>query len=165
MEDVDKVLHEINLLCVTHNFTLILGWSEMEMARYIETFKVLQNRDASSIQKSKDSQMHHMSMVDQMVDVLLSTSKKGTKLNKTDAATLLTHFTSMQQIIQATPDELSLIPGLGPTKVQRLHDTFHLPFSTKLSRERQKRLQNKESTIDEVDDPIATASNTTTSKS
>ena len=140
MDDTEKVLHEMNLLCVTHNFTLILGWSELEMARYIETFKVLQNRDASTIQKSKEGGMnHHHTMVDQMVDVLLSTSRKGTKLNKTDAATLLTQFTCMQQIVQATPDELSMIAGLGPTKVQGIYDTFHQPFSTKLSKERASR--------------------------
>ena len=144
IDDTEKILHEINLLCVQHNMTLILGWSEMEMARYIETFKVLQHRDASSLQKNKDAS--HMSLVDQMIDVLLSTSSnhshtKSTKLNKTDAASLITQFQTMQQILQATTDELSLIVGLGPIKVQRLYDTFHQPFSTQLARQRRQQRQ------------------------
>lgn len=133
MDDNEKILHDINLICVQHNLTLILGWSEMEMARYIETFKVLQNRDATSIQKPKDHA--HSSLVDQMMDVLMISSKT-TRINRIDAATLLTQFQSLSSILQATPDQLSLVTGLGPTKVQRLHETFHQPFSTKLARQR-----------------------------
>lgn len=143
-DDTDAILHELNVLCVTHNFTLILGWSEMEMARYLETFKALQHRDAATIQKSRDGR-NSSNIVDQMMEILLSSSggSHGTKLNRTDAATVLTQFPTWQQLTHATPDQLSLVAGLGPTKVQRLYDAFHQPFSTKLSRARQRKQQHQ----------------------
>ena len=41
----------LNKLAVTHNLTLILAWTEQEAARYLETFKALDGKDASLIQK------------------------------------------------------------------------------------------------------------------
>jgi Binding domain of DNA repair protein Ercc1 (rad10/Swi10) len=66
VDNNEKVLLELNMLAVKHNLTLILGWSEEEMARYLETLKVLNNRDAAMIQKTIDSQ--HNYFVDQMND-------------------------------------------------------------------------------------------------
>jgi DNA excision repair protein ERCC-1 len=128
VEDNEKVLLELNTLAVQQNWTLILGWSEEEIARYLETYKALNSRDASSIQKSKDS--GHW--IDQMTDVL--TTCKGT--NKTDAAAILGQFQNLRSVMAASPEELALIAGLGPVKVQRLHDAFHKPFSTQWSRQR-----------------------------
>ena len=133
VEDNDKVLLELNTLAVQQNWTLILGWSEEEMARYLETYKALNSRDASSIQRSKEG--GHW--VDQMTDVL--TTCKG--INKTDAAAIIGQFHNLRSVMAATPEELALIAGLGPVKVQRLHEAFHKPFSTLWSRQR-KQMKN-----------------------
>jgi DNA excision repair protein ERCC-1 len=130
VDDNEKVLLELNTFAVKHNLTLILGWSEEEMARYLETYKVLNNRDAAMIQESKDS--HHNNFVDQMNDFF--TACKG--IHKTDAASMITQFQNLRAVTAATPDEFSLISGLGPIKVQRLYDAFHQPFSSKLSQQR-----------------------------
>jgi DNA excision repair protein ERCC-1 len=135
VDDNEKVLLELNTFAVKHNLTLILGWSEEEMARYLETYKVLNNRDAAMIQKSKDS--HHNNFVDQMNDFF--TACKG--IHKTDAASMITQFQNLRAVTAATPDEFSLISGLGPIKVQRLYDAFHQPFSSKLSRQRKQQHQ------------------------
>lgn len=49
-------------------------------------------------------------------------------VNKTDVLTLGATFKTVTSIMKATMEELAACPGLGPTKVKRLHDTFHEPF-------------------------------------
>lgn len=49
-------------------------------------------------------------------------------VNKTDVLTLGATFKTATSIMKATMEELAACPGLGPTKVKRLHDTFHEPF-------------------------------------
>ena len=49
-------------------------------------------------------------------------------VNKTDVLTLGATFKTVTSIMKASVEELSACPGLGPTKVKRLHDTFHEPF-------------------------------------
>lgn len=49
-------------------------------------------------------------------------------VNKTDVLTLGATFKTATSIMKASMEELAACPGLGPTKVKRLHDTFHEPF-------------------------------------
>jgi DNA excision repair protein ERCC-1 len=126
--DNAAVLLHLNKMAVQHDLTLILAWSPEEAARYLETYKALDGKDASSIQKTKD-QTH---FADQVHDFL--TTCKG--LNKTDAASILTQFGTMRSVMAATPDELALVTGIGPIKVKRLYDAFHKPFSAKLAKQR-----------------------------
>jgi DNA excision repair protein ERCC-1 len=135
-EDNAAVLLQLNKAAVTHNMTLILAWSEEEAARYLETFKALDGKDAASIQRNKE-QTH---FADQVTDFL--TTCKG--INKTDAASVLTQFGSVRTAMAATPDELALISGLGEVKVKRLYDAFHKPFSSKAARKRQQKRKEEE---------------------
>jgi len=50
-------------------------------------------------------------------------------VNKTDVVTLATNFGNFRNIIKASMEELSLCPGLGETKVRRIHEAFHQPFN------------------------------------
>ena len=103
-----------------NNMTLILAWTEEEAARYLETFKALETKDASTIQKRETNdyieQVHHV------------LCHSHSKVNKTDASQLLSQFGSVKQILTASVEELSLCPGIGEKKVKRLWDTFHKPF-------------------------------------
>ena len=86
----------------------------------------MENNDASIIQrKEKDN------FVDQAAEFLSATG-----VNKTDAASLLTQFTSIKAIMASSKHELGLVNGLGQVKVRRLHDAIHKPFSSKRQRER-----------------------------
>lgn len=49
-------------------------------------------------------------------------------INRTDAATLLSTFGSLENIIKSSSDSLTLCPGLGPQKASRLHKALHQPF-------------------------------------
>lgn len=132
-DDNQKVLMALSILAVHHSMTLILAWTEEEAARYLETFKALDGKDASSIQKNKETG----NFADQVTDYL--TTCKG--INKTDAASVLTQFGSVRAAMAATPDELGLIGGLGEVKVKRLYDAFHKPFSSKAARLRNQKRQ------------------------
>ena len=127
VDDNSNVLLFLNRLAVVHNFSLILAWSEEEAARYLETYKAFDGKDASSIQKREQT-----NFVDQVAD-FLSTVRS---VNKTDSAQLLAQFSSVKQIVAASEDELSLCPGLGEKKVKRLWDAFRKPFSSKQSKRR-----------------------------
>ena len=138
VDDNADVLLQLNKAAVTQNMTLILAWSEEEAARYLETYKILDGRDASTIQKAKDTTQH---LADQVTDFLTACKS----INKTDAASVLTQFGSVRAAMAAAPDELSLISGLGQVKVKRLHEAWHKPFSSKTARERQQQKRNNES--------------------
>lgn len=121
VEDNANAILFLNKLSVTHNMTLVLVWTEQEAARYLETYKALNGKDASSIQK-RDANNY----LDQVADFLTAAKP----VNKTDSSNLLTHFSSLQAIMVASKDELALCSGLGQVKVQKLHDALHKPFST-----------------------------------
>lgn len=127
IEDNANTLLFLNRLAVIHNFSLLLAWTEEEAARYLETYKAFDGKDASSIQKREQT-----NFVDQVAD-FLSTVRS---VNKTDSAQLLAQFSSVKQTMAASEEELSLCPGLGEKKVKRLWDAFHKPFSSKQAKKR-----------------------------
>ena len=46
-------------------------------------------------------------------------------INKTDAMTLLSTFGSLENIVEATEEELSFCPGFGPLKAKKLYKVLH----------------------------------------
>ena len=127
VEDNANTLLFLNKLAVLNNMTLILAWSEEEAARYLETYKAFDGKDASSIQRREQTHF-----ADQIADVLSSVPS----VNKPDAAQLLSQFSSLKAVVAASMDELALCPGLGEVKVRRLHDACHKPFSSKRAKRR-----------------------------
>lgn len=119
--DPCNTLLYINKLACQHNLTLVLSWSDIEAARYLETFKAMDGKDAQLIQKRTADKFG-----DQVADVL---SKAG--VNKTDAAQLLSQFSTFQAIANATVDELATVSGMGQVKVRRVWEAFHKPFSSR----------------------------------
>ena len=134
VQDNAPALLQLNALCVTNKLTLILAWTAEEAARYLETYKALHGKDASVIQKRTST-----NYVDQVADFLTACPS----VNKTDAANLLGQFTSLQALCtHGTPEELSLVTGMGHVKVTRLYEALHKPFSKRQARKR--RLLRKE---------------------
>ena len=120
MEDNANTLLFLNQLCVLNHMTLILAWSDEEAARYLETFKAFEKKDAKLIQR-REKETH----TDQVADVLASIRS----INKTDSQQLMAQFGCFANIIKAPMDELSFCSGIGPKKVKRLFDAFQKPFS------------------------------------
>ena len=49
-----KPLNEVNKLAAQHSTTLVCSWSYAEVARYIETFRLFENKTASDIKERVD---------------------------------------------------------------------------------------------------------------
>jgi DNA excision repair protein ERCC-1 len=130
VEDNANSLLFLNKLGVTHRLTVILSWSEAEAARYLETYKAFEGKDASSIQKREST-----NITDQVADFITACKP----FNKTDAATLWEQFGTLRGVARASPDELALCPGLGQVKVHRLHAALHKPFSKRAMKERKRK--------------------------
>ncbi|GAX81522.1 hypothetical protein CEUSTIGMA_g8950.t1 [Chlamydomonas eustigma] len=125
VEDVIKPLAEVTRAAVLNSCTLVCAWSPEECARYIETFKSYETKPASSIQERVEHDY-----ASRLASALTS-SVRG--VNKTDAATLGAARGTLAGLFRSTREDLSACPGIGPTKVQRLLDTFNQPFRKEIS--------------------------------
>ena len=98
-----------------------------ECARYLETYKSYETKPADAIQGRMDED--YLSRLNSAL-----TTVRG--VNKTDVLTLGATFKTASGIMKASMEELAACPGLGPTKVKRLHDTFHEPFRKVVKQQR-----------------------------
>lgn len=122
VDDNEVALREINRVTLLSHFTLILAWSWLEAARYLETLKAYENKSATLIKEKVEAEF-----LPKANDVLTSIRS----VNKTDVVTLLSTFGSVQGVMNASMEELSLCPGVGAKKVRQLLETFHEPFMKK----------------------------------
>ena len=110
------------LLSASHCTCLRSGLQEC--ARYLETYKSYENKPPDAIQGRAGED--YLSKLNAVLTTIRS-------VNRTDVATLGATFRTAAGIMNASFEELSACPGIGPTKVRRLYDTFHEPFRKTLS--------------------------------
>ncbi|KAI9912580.1 hypothetical protein PsorP6_004861 [Peronosclerospora sorghi] len=120
VDDNEVALREINRVALFSGFTLVLAWSWLEAARYLETFKAYENKSATIIKEKVESEF-----LPTANDVLTSIRS----VNKTDVVTLLSTFGTVKGLMNASMEELSLCPGVGAKKVRQLLETFQEPFT------------------------------------
>ena len=94
----------------------MLTWSLSECARYIETYKIYEKKNAATIQEKLETDF-----IPRLQDCLTAIRS----VNRTDASTLYRNYGSLKGIANAPMSELALCTGLGSKKVQRIHDVFH----------------------------------------
>ncbi|CAI5780725.1 excision repair ERCC-1 isoform X2 [Podarcis lilfordi] len=119
VKDPHQALKELAKICILADCTLILAWSPEEAGRYLETYKAYEQKPADLLKEKVDRDY-----LSRVTDCLTSVKS----VNKTDTLSLLTTFGSLQSIIQASKEDLSLCPGIGPQKARRLFDVLHQPF-------------------------------------
>lgn len=118
-DDCERPLEAVTKAALRGGFTLLLAWSSQEAARWLETLKAYESKPANTIQERVDADY-----LSRLTSAL--TALKG--VNKTDVVTMGRRFGSLAALAKASMEDLSACPGLGPTKVARLHDAFHQPF-------------------------------------
>ncbi|KAJ2480959.1 ssDNA endonuclease and repair protein rad10 [Coemansia sp. RSA 2320] len=118
-DDCKIPLREINRIAVLGDMTVLLAWSLDEAGRYIETLKALEHRQPDSIRERVE---------DTYIARLSSSLTSVKSVNKTDVLTLLSNFGSFDGIAKASNDELSMCPGIGDLKAQRVFKAFNEPF-------------------------------------
>ena len=116
--DSQNALKELAKLALMAEMTLIVSWSNEEAARYIESYKIFENKPPDSIMERTDCPSQSG------MECLTSVKK----INKTDSSSLIDMYESLDNIITADKEGLTLVPGLGPTKVEKLYKLFHEPF-------------------------------------
>jgi len=122
VEDPVKPLASITKLAILSDLTLICGWTYEECARYIETYRVYDQKKPDALHgRPGAAGQDYASRVTSAL-----TQIRG--VNRTDALTLASNFDSLGTILQAGVEDLRACPGLGPTKVKRMHEAFHAKF-------------------------------------
>ena len=114
-------LQELNKIAFSNNYTLILAWSNLECARYLETFKFYDGKSSSSIHIQERVETEFLPKMTQVLTNIRS-------INKTDVITLMDAFGTFRNICNADEHQLVLCPGLGEKKVKRLYQALHEPF-------------------------------------
>ncbi|XP_075073402.1 DNA excision repair protein ERCC-1 isoform X2 [Mixophyes fleayi] len=119
VKDPHFSLKELAKICILSDCTLILSWSPDEAARYLETYKCYEQKPADALKERTERDF-----MSRITDCLTTVKS----VNKTDSCTLLTTFGTVADLANASREDLSLCPGLGPQKAKRLFDTLHEPF-------------------------------------
>ena len=112
-------LKQLMRICILSELTLILAWSHDEAGKILETYKTSESKPPDLIMEKSNPDPYS-----KLVDALTSVKS----VNKTDAVTLLTTFGSLKNIVKASIEDLTLCPGFGPQKAQRLHKVLHQTF-------------------------------------
>ena len=103
-------LKELSKTSIINNLTLILCWSAPEAAHYLELFKSSENAQPTAI-RSQQAQSYKDSLVE-----FVTTPRH---INKSDAASLISTFGSLQEAVNAQPEQISAVPGWGERKVRQ----------------------------------------------
>lgn len=106
----EDVLKELSKTSIINNLTLMLCWSAPEAAQYLELFKSSEYAQPTAI-RTQQAQTYKESVTD------FVTAPRS--INKTDAASLISTFGSVQNAVNAQPEQISAVPGWGEKKVQQ----------------------------------------------
>ncbi|MBW0543975.1 hypothetical protein O181_083690 [Austropuccinia psidii MF-1] len=144
VEDHEFSIREITKICVINELTLIVAWSNSELSRYLQLYKSFEKRPPDLIKEKIEDDY-----ISKLTNVL--TTIKG--VNKTDVMTLASNFGSFRQIVESSPAELSMCPGLGEKKVKRLLEAFNYDFITRPSNTIQSSLQEHQNIVQNSPNP------------
>lgn len=118
-------IKELSLLCIRTNFTMMLAWTFEEAARHIENYRVNADSTADLIMGRTNEEKNKSSNNQQCLVEALTSVKA---VNRTDAVTLLSTFSTLHDITKASLDELSICPGISSVKASRLNAFFSKSF-------------------------------------
>ncbi|KAF9887595.1 ssDNA endonuclease and repair protein rad10 [Aspergillus nanangensis] len=103
-------LKELSKTAIINNLTIVLCWSSPEAAHYLELFKSSEKSQPTAI-RTQQAQTYKESLVE-----FVTTPRS---INKSDAASLISTFGSLQNAVNAQPEQISSVPGWGEKKVRQ----------------------------------------------
>ncbi|KAI0462703.1 hypothetical protein LJB42_003504 [Komagataella kurtzmanii] len=115
--DIDShedILRELTKTCVNNDLSLVLSWSFEEAANYIVYLKQYELSDLSEstlINNSKQDSSSYNGLVKSVTSLR--------NITKTDAVNLISEFGSLRELVNANPESLSAVQGMGDIKVNR----------------------------------------------
>ncbi|KAJ5683238.1 Mating-type switching protein swi10 [Penicillium macrosclerotiorum] len=124
----EDTLKELSKTSIINNLTLMLCWSAPEAAHYLELFKSSEHAQPTAI-RTQQAQSYKESLVE-----FVTTPRS---INKSDAASLISTFGSLQNAVNAQPEQISSVPGWGERKVQQwcnaVNEDFRVESTKKAS--------------------------------
>ena len=135
----EEALKELSKTSMINNLTLILCWSAQEAGRYLELFKSYEHASPASI-RAHQAETYRESLTE-----FVTTPRN---INKTDAASLISNFGSLQAAVNALPEELALVPGWGEKKVKSWVSVVREPFRVKRAAKANGPMLRQQSTVD-----------------
>ncbi|XP_076175376.1 DNA excision repair protein Ercc1 isoform X2 [Ptiloglossa arizonensis] len=117
--DPHHALKHLTRVCILADLTLMLAWNAEDAGKIIETYKAYENKPPDAIMDRSDTAPYQK---------LVSALTTIRSVNKTDATTLLSTYETLSELIKTKPGKLSLCPGIGLQKAERIHKTLHEPF-------------------------------------
>ena len=103
VDNSESPLRKLAEICYDFKCTLLLGWSLLEVCRYLETLKLYENKPATVIQEKRSDDFN-----ERMRDCLTTIRS----VNKTDVIRLSNNFPNLKSIINADIEELIVCPGI-----------------------------------------------------
>jgi len=126
VKEPHHALKQLMRICLLADLTLMLAWSAEEAGKMLETYRLMENKPPDMIMGKSSADVHG-----RLVESLCSVRS----VNKTDAAALLATFGTFENIVKASVEELSLIPGFGPQKANKLHKVLREDFKRQTNSE------------------------------
>ncbi|KAL2816132.1 restriction endonuclease type II-like protein [Aspergillus granulosus] len=123
----EESLKELSKTSIINNLTLILCWSAPEAAHYLELFKSCEHSQPTAI-RTQQAQSYKDSLVE------FVTAPRS--INKSDAASLISTFGTLQNAVNAQPEQLSAVPGWGEKKVKQWCNAVREDFRVEKTKKR-----------------------------
>jgi len=121
-KDPHHNINKLTRISILEELTVMLAWNEQEAGKILETYKLYENKPPEMIMERTGTQVH-----EKVIEALTSVPS----ISKTDAATLLGTFGTLDRIVQATEEDLALCPGFGPEKASKLLKVLKESFKRK----------------------------------
>jgi len=123
IKDCQNPLKHLTRICLLADLTLMLAWSYEEAGKIVENYKLYENVSAEKLMERQDDNDDYQKVINALTSIK--------SVNKTDAATILTNFGTLENLVKASDGQLSSCIGLGPKKAQQLIKLFNEPFLNK----------------------------------
>ncbi|KAL5106450.1 DNA excision repair protein ERCC-1 [Taenia crassiceps] len=121
VDDAHHPLKELNKFGLTQNVTVLLAWSFLEAARYVECFKALVNKPPEELQPEAAIATAQKDQLTLATDFFTSLRV----VSRSDAAALLSRFGTVSDIIRADRKMLESCPGIGTVKAEKIYEALH----------------------------------------
>lgn len=119
VEQPDSAIKELTKLALVKDLTVMVGWSNEELARYLELYKKYENKSPDLIrERINDDFLSHYSAALRSI--------RG--VNKTDVHTLATHIGAFSALANVSSEQLDRCAGFGEIKIANIIDAFRQPF-------------------------------------
>ncbi len=118
--DNDVPLQELCRDAMAQGFVALLGWSAAEVARYVESFKAMEQAPAKAIMPRQEKGLRRQVMT------ALTTIRS---VNRADADGLAAQFKTVAAVARAPLEAVQGVPGMGATKARRVVEALTSTFT------------------------------------